>query len=68
MAPGRLWMPARRFGELGDALWTARVLAAKAALEGLRGSDPEPLARQAAGICRQRGIPEEKITSALREW
>jgi tetratricopeptide (TPR) repeat protein len=56
------------FGELGDALWAARVLAGKAVLEGLRGRDPEPLARQAAAVCRQLGIAEESIASALREW
>jgi hypothetical protein len=54
------------FAGLGDELWTARVLASKAVLEELRGGDPEPLARQAAVICRQRGIAEDKVTSALR--
>ena len=48
--------------------WAARVLASKAVLEGLRGRDPEPLARQAAADCRQLGIAEESIASALREW
>jgi tetratricopeptide (TPR) repeat protein len=56
------------FAELGDALWTARVLAGKAVLEGLRGGDPEPLARQAEAACRQRGVSEENVASALREW
>ena len=56
------------FAELGDALWTARVLAGKALLAGLRGTDPVPMMRQAADICLQRGIAEECIASALREW
>jgi hypothetical protein len=56
------------FGELGDVLWAARVLASKAVLEGLRGGDPELLARSAAAACRQRGIAEEHIAGALREW
>ena len=57
------------FAELGDALWTARVLASKAVLEELRGSEPGTAARQAAEICRQRGITaEENIARALREW
>jgi hypothetical protein len=57
------------FGELGDALWTARVLASKAVLEELRGTDPAPLMREAADTCRQHGITaEENLTSALREW
>ena len=56
------------FVELGDALWTARVLAGKVVLERLRGGDSEPLARQAAAACRERGVTEENIASALREW
>ena len=57
------------FEELGDGLWTARVLASKAALDDRRGVDPAPLLRQARALCRERGITsEEKITSALREW
>ena len=56
------------FGELGDALWTARVLACKGLLAGLRNADPAPLMRQAADICRRRGIAEERIAGALREW
>jgi tetratricopeptide (TPR) repeat protein len=57
------------FAELGDALWTGRVLVCKAALEDLRGADSAHLLRQAADIYRQHGIITEKhITSALREW
>jgi tetratricopeptide (TPR) repeat protein len=56
------------FASLGDALWTARILASKAILEERRGNDPAPLAQEAADICRQRGIAEDSITSALREW
>ena len=57
------------FEALGDALWTARVLASKAALDDRRGTDPAPLIGQARALCRERGITsEEKITSALREW
>jgi tetratricopeptide (TPR) repeat protein len=57
------------FGQLSDALWVARVLVSKAHLEELRGSDPAPVMRQAADICRQHGITAEpNIASALREW
>ena len=51
-----------------DVLWEARVMASKSVLVGLRGGDREPLAKQAAAACRQRGIPEESIAGALREW
>jgi hypothetical protein len=44
------------------------VLAGKAVLERLRGGDPEPLVRQAEAVCRQRGIAEDSIAGALREW
>lgn len=53
---------------MGDALWTARVTASKAVLAGLRGSDPATLAQDAANMCRECGIAEDSITSALREW
>ena len=56
------------FGEQLDVLWEARVMASKSVLESLRGGDPEPLAKQAAAACRQRGIPEVSIAGALREW
>jgi tetratricopeptide (TPR) repeat protein len=56
------------FGELGDALWMARVVASRTVAEGLRGGDPAPLAEQATAICRQCGIAEENIASALKEW
>jgi tetratricopeptide (TPR) repeat protein len=56
------------FAGLGDELWAARVLASKATLEELRGNDPGPLAGQAAAVCRQRGIAESNLASALREW
>jgi tetratricopeptide (TPR) repeat protein len=56
------------FSHIRDALWTARVLASKAILEGLRERDPAPLSRQAEAICREGGIAEENIASALREW
>ena len=56
------------FEALGDVLWTARVLASKAALAEMRGADPAPLIGQARAMCRERGITsEEKITSVLRE-
>ncbi len=54
---------------LGDALWTARVLASKAGLDDVRGADPAPMMGEARALCRQSGISsEEKITGALREW
>jgi tetratricopeptide (TPR) repeat protein len=56
------------FAELGDALWAARVLASQAALAAGRGGDPESLTRQAATACRQLGIDETSVASALREW
>ena len=57
------------FQALGDALWTARVLASRADLAERRGADPAPLTGEARALCRERGIvSEEKITSALREW
>jgi hypothetical protein len=34
------------FADLGDAIWTARVLACKATLECLHERDPEPLTRR----------------------
>ncbi len=57
------------FAALGDALWTARVLASKATLEELRGGDPVSLTQEAEDICRQHGIGTDKdIASALKEW
>jgi tetratricopeptide (TPR) repeat protein len=56
------------FNEIGDMLWTARVLAGKAALEGLCGGDPAPLESLAESFCHECGIAEEHIASALREW
>jgi hypothetical protein len=37
-------------------------------LAGLRGGDPGSLEREAERVCRQCGIAEENIASALREW
>jgi hypothetical protein len=57
------------FSVLGDAIWTARVLASKASVEELRGGDPVPLSEEAEAICRRCGITAEKhVASALREW
>jgi hypothetical protein len=57
------------FEELGDVLWTARVLASQGAIEEMRGGDSGSLMDEARALCRQSGIvSEEKIASALREW
>ncbi len=57
------------FEALGDALWTARVLASKATVDEMRGTDPAPIMGQARTLCPRSGITsEEKIAIALREW
>jgi uncharacterized protein HemY len=57
------------FRSLGDALWSARLLATQARLAARSGDDPAPLMREATEICRQSGvISPQRIEIVLREW
>ena len=57
------------FQALGDAVWSARVLASTARLAAIRGDDAAPFLQEANETCRRAGIPSlERIAVVLREW
>jgi tetratricopeptide (TPR) repeat protein len=57
------------FTNLGDELWTARVIMSEAKLEETAGKGAPRLRQEAAEICRRNGVTDQaKISLLLSEW
>jgi hypothetical protein len=57
------------FTDLGDELWTARVMVSQAKLKEVSGEGAAGLLEEAAEICRRNGITDEgKMSLLLSEW